>query len=351
MKKLISLILSLCLILLCFSSCDRFFEEFNKHTEHTFEYIAYEECHFKQYTCGCPSPEIAEMHYDNDSDGVCDACGYIYKTECPGKWVSYPDGHSRIMLCDCCDAPAVIKPHEDENVDFICDVCGYEITLIDPPVNYFLRNQAGCEWLCEISVDDISHIKIISKAVGVAPGSFKFISTSYDEEVIAKIFEDYYWLNTIPYHNYVFPDGGGAVTVQFIMDDGSVKRIYINNGFYCDSNGNYFELSSIPKFDEKDNCVSSYGFITYIGTSTIWHTDPASLDAECVAQIPTDVIEYTKLWDDVAFVTQESEYFIETEFANLIFVSDSCFYISGDSHTYYQLVGKTILELIEEYPI
>ena len=103
--------------------------------------------------------------------------------------------------------------------------------------------------------------------------------------------------------------------------------------------------------NETDDYVSSYGFITYIGTSTIWHTDPASLDAECVAQIPTDAIEFTELLDDIEFGAAESEYFIETEFANLIFVSDACFYINDNSHTYYQLVGKTILELIEKYSI
>lgn len=42
--------------------------------EHTFEYVQYEETHFKQYTCGCPSPDIAELHSDNNSDNICDKC-------------------------------------------------------------------------------------------------------------------------------------------------------------------------------------------------------------------------------------------------------------------------------------
>lgn len=48
----------------------------NNH-EHTFEYIQYKESHFKQYTCGCPSPEIAELHSDNNGDNKCDVCGYL----------------------------------------------------------------------------------------------------------------------------------------------------------------------------------------------------------------------------------------------------------------------------------
>jgi hypothetical protein len=44
--------------------------------EHTYEYIQYETSHFKFYTCGCPSPEIAGAHYDDDNDNYCDLCLY-----------------------------------------------------------------------------------------------------------------------------------------------------------------------------------------------------------------------------------------------------------------------------------
>lgn len=47
--------------------------------EHTFKYISYEETHFKQYTCGCPSSEIIELHSDSDIDFICDICAYSLK--------------------------------------------------------------------------------------------------------------------------------------------------------------------------------------------------------------------------------------------------------------------------------
>lgn len=64
----------------------KFMEEDN-HTEHTYEYISYEETHFKQYTCGCPSPEIVEAHYDFNEDENCDACNYIMNLDV-NKYVS-----------------------------------------------------------------------------------------------------------------------------------------------------------------------------------------------------------------------------------------------------------------------
>lgn len=86
MKKVRFLLLTLCLVLLCFSSCSIFGREVNSgdgdnHTEHTFEYIAYESGHFKQFTCGCPSPEIMEVHSDSDGDNTCDKCGYAVGVE------------------------------------------------------------------------------------------------------------------------------------------------------------------------------------------------------------------------------------------------------------------------------
>ena len=44
--------------------------------EHAFTYIQNEDSHVKQYTCGCQSPDIAEMHTDNDKNGYCDVCDY-----------------------------------------------------------------------------------------------------------------------------------------------------------------------------------------------------------------------------------------------------------------------------------
>lgn len=45
--------------------------------EHTGRWGSGEESHWYEYTCGCPSNEIAELHYDHNNDGLCDACAYM----------------------------------------------------------------------------------------------------------------------------------------------------------------------------------------------------------------------------------------------------------------------------------
>ena len=49
--------------------------------QHTGEMHSGEEAHWYTYTCGCPSNEIAELHYDHDEDGLCDACEYVMQPQ------------------------------------------------------------------------------------------------------------------------------------------------------------------------------------------------------------------------------------------------------------------------------
>ena len=224
---------------------------------------------------------------------------------------------------------------------------------IPTPTNHFLRNQAGCEWLNEITAEDIAKIKIISEAVGVAPGNLKNISSSTDEAVIARIFEEYYWLDTAPISKMEGQiDGGGGVTVKFVLKNGTAKELYINNGNYLDTNGDYFELLSTPKFKDTDNATKAYGFITYLGTGTVYDKDKNS-----VCEIPIDELEFVESDGCVDAVVTGYYYTVETEFGTLYFdYSNDLFYLQFeegevDYIEFYRLVGKNLDELIAEYSI
>jgi hypothetical protein len=86
-------------------------------------------------------------------------------------------------------------------MEYTCLLCGSKhkeiITIIPPEGNHFIRNQAGAEWLCQITADDIAEIKMISGGGGpLPPVSFTHISSSTDKAVISNIFEEYYWLDS-----------------------------------------------------------------------------------------------------------------------------------------------------------
>ena len=130
------------ILTVCLTSCD----EGVTHLGHEYEYIPYEQGHFKQYTCGCPSPDILEEHYDRDSDLLCDACGYVASNPSYGDikwqtsethhwWLPEPEGEVMIGIVH------GYGEHEDWDADFFCDICGYNIYPLIPPDNYFLRDQ------------------------------------------------------------------------------------------------------------------------------------------------------------------------------------------------------------------
>ena len=270
--------------------------------EHTYDFVCNEHTHQKVFTCGCPSPDIAEEHINYDAD-------------------------------------------------LNCDICGYHMVELSTPTNCFLRNQAGAEWLNEITADDILEVKIISEAVGVAPGAFKDISKSVDEAVIARIFEDYYWLDISPISREEGEiDGGGCVTVTFTLKDGSDKELFINNGNYRDTIGNYFELLYTPKFKDGENFTSRCGFISYRKNGVLYTADSINTEPFVVCEIPIDELEFLAVVDDIYLAGNTVRYIFETEFGNLCFVSEEYFYMEGDSSVYYQLLEKNLDEFIP-YPI
>ena len=268
-----------------------------------------------------------------------------------GEWVEY-NQHTHYYQYTCgCTLPDRIEEHINYDADLFCDVCGFNMSEIPTPTNHFLRNQEGCEWLNDITAEDIAEIKIISGAVGVAPGNLNNISSSTDEAVIARIFEDYYWLDTAPISKMEGQiDGGGGVTVKFILKDGTAKELYINNGNYLDTNGDYFELLSTPKFKDTDNATKAYGFITYLGTGTV-----CDKDNNPVCEIPIDELEFVESDGCVDAMVTGYYYTVETEFGTLYFdYSNDLFYLQFeegevDYIEFYRLVGKNLDELIAEY--
>ena len=85
MKKMISLIMALLISASVglFSSCDTPTDSSSSSPsassscEHTYELVSNEYLHQKVITCGCPSPDIAELHTDNDDNLTCDVCEYV----------------------------------------------------------------------------------------------------------------------------------------------------------------------------------------------------------------------------------------------------------------------------------
>ncbi len=98
-KLCLAIILSLILLL---TSCDILLPDVTTEPEcvmHVWSDYKYNErVHWREYTCGCPWPEIVEEHINFDEDLICDVCG---------------------AYCGC--------EHPDEDQNNVCDICGVDL--------------------------------------------------------------------------------------------------------------------------------------------------------------------------------------------------------------------------------
>ncbi len=237
--------------------------------------------------------------------------------------------------------------HIDKDDNLRCDRCGYEMEL--RVVNDMLRNQAGCEWLNDVSAENIAEIKMISGGGGpLPPISFTHISSTTDKAVISSIFKDYYLLEVRSvFEERTQIDDGGYFTVQFVLNNGETKQLYFINGdFYHDGNDNYFELVRLPVFQDGTNFVSRFGLETWYD-----HCQLHLIDGTPVCEIPVFELEFNILTDDIYLGAETPTHFIEINGERLYFIKDCYFYINDDRSVYYDLVGKNLEELIYDYTV
>ena len=315
--------------------------------KHTYEYNHDDIGHGWSYTCGCMTPPNFAQHFDGDGDGKCDedSCGYVMpEHKHTGKWYKNETIHFYEYTCGC-ENQDIAELHLDGDGNGLCDICSYQMVAEG---NHFIRNQAGAEWLCEITAEDIAEIKMISGGGGpLPPVSKTYISSSRNDAVISNIFEEYYWLDSKPVseERTQIADGGYFI-VQFILNNGETKQLYFINGdFYHDGNGNYFELVRLPVFRDGTDYVTRYGFERQYDPSQI-HL----IDETPVCEIPFSEFEFTELTDDIYLDAELPTHYFELHGERVYFIKGEYFYIGDNRSVYYQLIGN-LDELIAEYSV
>ena len=390
MKKLLFLLLTLTIVL-CLASCDWFETNLDDDHEHTWEYVQYETGHYKQYTCGCPSPDIMGMHCDNNGDYVCDECGYLMiSLDVDIEWQYGETHHWWLPTAEDGVAFGVVYgygEHENFDADMFCDICGYHLSNIGncdhqwdegvevdsgsggyvmeytcslcgskhreiitfPPENHFLRNQAGCDWLNEITAEDIVEIKMFSSGGGPLPPVNRIkVSSSTDVDVISYIFEQYYWLDTTPIDVPPVICDGGYYTVQFVLSNGTVKQFsFLIGEYFTDANGNCFEILNLPKFREGDNYTNYYTIDAIDDYGDVYAINSDG-ESQYIGIIPIEELQFIELCDDIELGGSEPIYYIEVRGEVINFISEDYFYFNDNREVYYQLIGKNLDELIVE---
>lgn len=327
--------------------------------KHTYSYTSAGEIgHYWHYTCGCSDMQEGTVaHYDEDNNFICDACEYVMP-EHEHTYQNHQDenGHGWFYTCGCMTPPNFAQ-HSDGNKDGKCDDCDYKMNVTVSLHEYVA-------WLLELEAEDISEIKTTFEYVGVAPGRLKDISRTTDKVVIADVLGKYASLQM----QYVereetYVDGGSAFAIEFILTDGTVKKLDFNNGFYAYgldqddiSAQRFFELDSIPTLEDYDNLEKYNSFITYSSGGTAF--EHFGEDKKFIGNVDgIDYLEFIVLPEgEIGLISKPYKYTIGIEFGTLYVYDETIFGFVGladESQKYYKLVnGKGFSEIIPlvEYP-
>lgn len=100
--------------------------------KHTYEYETREDAHKKIYTCDCTNLEKRdfESHYDDNADGKCDECEYYVGIPHEDHNWGYDvneTSHRQIFGCGC-ESPESFEVHYNNDGDNYCDACGYVLS-------------------------------------------------------------------------------------------------------------------------------------------------------------------------------------------------------------------------------
>ena len=131
MKRVLALALTLLLAVGMLIGCAN--EGVGANHVHTFDYSKWSydaNGHWFNATCDCEVVTEEKLkHVDENKDGACDACKYVF--ECKdghsysSEWAADCTNHWQVSSCGHITAPANLALHADANGDGICDQnCG-----------------------------------------------------------------------------------------------------------------------------------------------------------------------------------------------------------------------------------
>ena len=296
------------------------------------------------------SPVSGEIILAFTEDAVKAVHKDIYLHEHTGEWHANASEHWYSYTCGC-DLPDEAEAHTDSDESFTCDICGYILPVSFAPEGAFLHEYEG--WLLDLTAEDVLEIKNVFEGIGIAPGSLKTIKRTTDKAVIADVLESYSLatMTAMPYGDAQIV-GGSGFTIEFLLADGTAKSIRFNNYNYAyrpSENARpsrYFKMDLIPTLESKpyNNVQYLQGFVTYAAWGAVYS------GGALLGKVPIEEIEFITLEKDPG-VSETEIYRVETMFGDLIFYTDTVFYVEGKNETKYQLIGMDLLELLKEHTV
>ena len=178
-----------------------------------FEWVGYEEGHVMHMLCDCcDAPDVIEPHEDKNGDLVCDLCNYIMPvpehTEHTGRWGCGEEAHWYEYTCGCVNND-IAQLHYDYDNNGLCDACGYELSARD---SYSLTMN-NPKWLYEELKPTYYVGEIVSVKIGIVTDTGFLFFVNGEEITDYKDDSGIYW-------EFTFPMPACDTVVDFKVYDG-----------------------------------------------------------------------------------------------------------------------------------
>jgi hypothetical protein len=193
-------------------------------------------------------------------------------------------------------------------------------------------------WLGELSSDDIAEVKTVSEYIGTPPGTLKTVRRTKTKNYIDAMLQAFMkvTLKDIPREGAEV-EGGSAYSVEFILNDGTIKTVKLNGGIYrygyeqeelsvlC-----YFELSEIPSLPSETDVLESYSFTTYSEDSTLYsHIDGEEVELGTLGSLSE--LEFEALDYNGQFNIDKYVYTLKADIGVLFIFDDKHFALGQDT--------------------
>ena len=218
-------------------------------------------------------------------------------------WETTENLHQKICDCTCEFADSFDPmPHVDGDENRICDDCEY--VWGDEPTQEQKPTYLGSfeEWIDAVTCEEIACITWAEETQGIAAGYFQSVRRMREKEDISLFLEQ---LRTctmkLSQAHRNGAEGGTLITVELLFQNGSMKKLTIEDQCYVSRNGDRFRLDQMLNFEDYANGEAEHCFrvITHgIAVGTVFCCENCGEATELGEITGIEELEFIGFWDD-----------------------------------------------------
>ncbi len=241
------------------------------HEKHIFKYHFDNTEHWCEYVCGCSFPNVIEKHIDENEDGLCDVCSYVYYSE-----------------------------------------------------QYNHKFSDHYSWILDITSDEIAEIQMTHHVMNSELGTYDNVYSLYDKDNIDDFINQLKSLTMHMIAGFEPAPDAAKLFYDFKLNDGTVYSFNI----YCGFLDGHWSLKYQPNILKYSNIESAYSFVLHLTFGQVYAYNNPSERICCLNN--TDDFEFILIDTDDAPQSAPT-HFIKINYTTLYVLNSNTFYYLNEN--------------------